>query len=79
MCIRDSNEPWAPMLEYDNGLDDLYGILCISGNNNSVIANHISEIIHTPVSYTHLDVYKRQVLSGKKMTQKNQSFDSVGN
>lgn len=38
---------WAPMLEYDNGLDDLYGILCISGNNNSVIANHISEIIHT--------------------------------
>lgn len=35
------------MLEYDNGLDDLYGILCISGNNNSVIANHISEIIHT--------------------------------
>ena len=44
--LRD-NEPWAPMLEYDNGLDDLYGILCISGNNNSVIANHISEIIHT--------------------------------
>ena len=24
--LRD-NEPWAPMLEYDNGLDDLYGIL----------------------------------------------------
>ena len=44
--LRD-HEPWPPMLEYDNGLDDLYGILCISGNNNSVIANHISEIIHT--------------------------------
>lgn len=44
--LRD-NEPWAPMLENDNGLDDLYGILCISGYNNSVIANHISETIHT--------------------------------
>lgn len=43
--LRD-NEPWAPMLENDNGLDDLYGLLCISGNNNSVIANHISESIH---------------------------------
>lgn len=43
--LRD-NEPWAPMLEYDNGLDDLYGLLCISGNYNSIIANHISESIH---------------------------------
>lgn len=43
--LRD-NEPWAPMLENDNGLDDLYGLLCISGNNNSVIANHISESIN---------------------------------
>ena len=43
--LRD-NEPWAPMLEYDNGLDDLYGLLNISGNNNSVISNHFSETIH---------------------------------
>lgn len=42
--LRDT-EPWAPMLGYDNGLDDLYGLLCISGNHNSVIANHISETI----------------------------------
>lgn len=42
--LRD-NEPWAPMLENDNGLDDLYGLLRISGNNNSVIGNHISESI----------------------------------
>ena len=34
-------------VELQKELDDLYGILCISGNNNSVIANHISEIIHT--------------------------------
>lgn len=40
--LRD-NEPWEPMLKYNNGLDDLYGLLRISGNNNSVIANHISE------------------------------------
>jgi len=44
--LRD-HEPWPPMQAYDNGLDDLYGILYISGNNNSVIANHISETINT--------------------------------
>lgn len=40
-------EPWGPMQPYDNGLDDLYGLLYISGNDNSVIANHISETIDT--------------------------------
>lgn len=44
--LRD-REPWPPMQAYDNGLDDLYGILYISGDNNSVIANHISETIDT--------------------------------
>ena len=44
--LRD-HEPWPPMQEYDNGLDDLYGLLHISGNNNSVISNHISETIET--------------------------------
>lgn len=39
------NEPWAPMIGYDNGLDDLYGLLRISGSYNSVIANHISESV----------------------------------
>ena len=42
--LRD-NEPWAPLLGFDNGLDDLYGLLHINGNYNSVIANHISESI----------------------------------
>jgi len=42
--LRD-REPWVPMTKYDNGLDDLFGLLNISGNNNSVIANHISESI----------------------------------
>ncbi len=42
--LRDE-EPWAPMLGYDNGLDDRYGLLRISGNHNSVLANHISETV----------------------------------
>ncbi|MBX5205313.1 NosD domain-containing protein [Rhizobium sp. NZLR1] len=42
--LRD-REPWAPMQKYDNGLDDLFGLLHIDGSNNSVIANHISETI----------------------------------
>jgi inulin fructotransferase (DFA-I-forming) len=44
--LRD-REPWAPMQKYDNGLDDLFGLLRIDGSNNSVIANHISETIDT--------------------------------
>lgn len=42
--LRD-HEPWPPMLGYDNGLTDDYGLLRIEGNNNSIIANHISETI----------------------------------
>ncbi|MBN9326940.1 MAG: fructotransferase [Cellulomonas sp. 73-145] len=42
--LRD-NEPWAPFLGIDNGLDDRTGLLRIEGNGNSVIGNHFSEII----------------------------------
>lgn len=42
--LRDA-EPWPPMKRYDNGLDDSYGLVVISGNNNTVTANHISETI----------------------------------
>ena len=42
--LRD-HEPWPPMLAYDNGLTDDFGLLRISGSNNSVISNHISETI----------------------------------
>jgi hypothetical protein len=38
-------EPWPPMQMHDNGLNDLFGIVRINGNNNSVIANHLSEAI----------------------------------
>jgi hypothetical protein len=42
--LRD-HEPWTPFLGVDNGLDDLYGLLCVSGSNNSIIGNHFSEVI----------------------------------
>ena len=44
--LRD-REPWSPMRQYDNGLDDLFGLLHINGSNNSIISNHISESIDT--------------------------------
>jgi inulin fructotransferase (DFA-I-forming) len=42
--LRD-HEPWTPFLGVDNGLDDLYGIVRVDGNDNSIIGNHISEVI----------------------------------
>ncbi len=42
--LRD-NEPWEPMKPYDNKEDDLLGLIVINGDNNSFIANHISENI----------------------------------
>lgn len=42
--LRD-HEPWTPFLGVDNGLNDLYGLLRVSGSNNSVIGNHFSEVI----------------------------------
>ncbi|MCR2806665.1 NosD domain-containing protein [Paenibacillus soyae] len=44
--LRD-HEPWTPFLGIDNGLDDRFGLLSISGNHNSVIGNHFSAAIHT--------------------------------
>jgi hypothetical protein len=42
--LRD-HEPWTPFLNVHNHLDDLYGSLRINGSNNSVIANHFSEVV----------------------------------
>ncbi|UZX01471.1 right-handed parallel beta-helix repeat-containing protein [Arthrobacter sp. CDRTa11] len=42
--LRD-HEPWTPFLGVDNGLDDLNGLLRVSGSNNSVVANHFSLVI----------------------------------
>jgi inulin fructotransferase (DFA-I-forming) len=38
-------EPWTPFLEVDNGRDDLFGLLRIGGDHNSVIGNHFSEVV----------------------------------
>lgn len=43
--LRD-HEPWAPFIGVDNGRDDRYGLLRISGSDNSVIGNHFSEVIN---------------------------------
>lgn len=42
--LRD-HEPWTPFIGVDNGLDDLKGLLRVSGSNNTVVANHFSQII----------------------------------
>lgn len=42
--LRD-HEPWTPFLHVDNGLDDTFGLLSISGSNNSIIGNHFSEAV----------------------------------
>lgn len=42
--LRD-HEPWTPFLDVDNGLDDLNGILCVSGNHNTIVGNHFSQVI----------------------------------
>ena len=42
--LRD-HEPWPPMQAHDNGLDDLYGLVYVNGNDNSILANHISEVM----------------------------------
>lgn len=42
--LRD-REPWTPFLDVDNGRDDVFGLLCVSGSNNSIIGNHFSEVI----------------------------------
>ena len=35
-------ETWGPMQSYNNGVDDLFGLLQLNGNNNTVTANHFS-------------------------------------
>ena len=42
--LRD-HEPWTPFVGVDNGLDDLNGLLRVSGSNNTVVNNHFSEVI----------------------------------
>lgn len=65
-------EPWAPMQAYNNGLNDLYGLIYISGDNNTLVANHISETIDTqyitPPGATPVII---RIVSGKGNTISN--------
>lgn len=64
--LRD-HEPWPPMYAHDNGLDDLYGLLYLEGNYNTITANHISEVINEeyirPAGAVPVIIH---VVSGKK-------------
>lgn len=42
--LRD-DEPWAPFVGADNGLDDTYGVLVVDGDQNSIIGNHFSQVV----------------------------------
>lgn len=42
--LRD-DEPWTPFIGVENGRDDDFGLLRISGSNNSIIGNHFSEVV----------------------------------
>jgi inulin fructotransferase (DFA-I-forming) len=42
--LRD-HEPWTPFLGIDSGQNDDFGLLRVSGSNNSIIGNHFSEVI----------------------------------
>ncbi|WP_230672790.1 NosD domain-containing protein [Rathayibacter sp. Leaf248] len=42
--LRD-HEPWTPFLGIDNGRDDDFGLVRIDGSDNSVLANHVSEVV----------------------------------
>lgn len=42
--LRD-REPWIPMQIHNNNLLDDFGLLSVSGNDNTITSNHFSEII----------------------------------
>ncbi|MFJ4210573.1 NosD domain-containing protein [Paenarthrobacter sp. NPDC089675] len=42
--LRD-HEPWTPFFGIDNGLNDDYGLVSVTGSDNSILSNHFSLII----------------------------------
>ena len=57
MCIRDSVKKGLPILE-----DCIGGFAVLISENDGVNPVLRTDIVGRPVSYTHLDVYKRQEL-----------------
>ena len=62
MCIRD--RIYALTFDLDGqGMDELHMIMQFMRNGTNVpMATYVVLSGHGPVSYTHLDVYKRQVM-----------------
>lgn len=42
--LRD-HEPWTPFFGVDNGISDDFGLLHVTGSDNSIIGNHFSEVV----------------------------------
>ncbi len=42
--LRD-HEPWTPFFGVDNGIADDFGLLHVSGSDNSIVGNHVSEVV----------------------------------
>ena len=65
MCIRDRDKPWGLLLAGLGLLTMFVGALLALFSVNlkrTLACSSVSQIGFIPVSYTHLDVYKRQVL-----------------
>ena len=69
MCIRDRAnnyqliDYYSPMVDSQNGLKPEYAIDGVHPNDNGyeIMKKSALQVLE-PVSYTHLDVYKRQVV-----------------
>ena len=81
MCIRDST--WfAPRLTGKGAFTDVYSVMANMGANHGAFTyGHIGADILTlasmPVSYTHLDVYKRQALSCARTSSQGTSSSII--
>ena len=64
MCIRDSSTiQWGLAVDMSKiGTPTAHAIACLAGITGN-IDNPGGNILIDPVSYTHLDVYKRQTLN----------------
>ena len=72
MCIRDSYRP-----QFYFRTTDVTGVcelpagteMCMPGDNVEMTIELIHPVAMEPVSYTHLDVYKRQGVQSRRITK----------
>ena len=62
MCIRDRNITDPALIEGIHGQYAAAGSRIVNANTFGASAHKLAGSAYTPVSYTHLDVYKRQPL-----------------